>query len=277
MGGSLTQTGTLAHCVITSTTHALVVGEVAREGDDGGEAEEEDQRVELQGLEGDARGGARRPDLERQQPEAECPRKGAVRLPGKGVCGDGETGCAVRSLGMDGCHAMPCQLPAWSVRSMNGGGARTMMKEKSPSETSFQTTSDRRRKPIQAVMGEFLCFPSIRIMRSTCMFMLPPLHFVCVYTRVMGERGVRGVDRFVPPHQARAANRLTCLHPWLPNQLGVWGAQARMSWGRCLAMSGYRARCCCSLVPFLRCCPWSRAGRSGNAACGELWRDGCVS
>lgn len=60
--------------------HALVVGEVAREGDDGGEAEEEDQRVELQGLEGHARGGARRPDLERQQPEAERPREGAVRL-----------------------------------------------------------------------------------------------------------------------------------------------------------------------------------------------------
>ena len=53
-----------------------------------------------------------------------------------------------------------------------------MMKEKSPSETSFQTSSESTRKPIQAVIGELRCFPIIRIMRSTCMFMLPPLRGV---------------------------------------------------------------------------------------------------
>lgn len=73
-----------------------------------------------------------------------------------------------------------------------GSTQRTMMKEKSPSETSFQTSSESARKPIQAVIGELRCFPSIRIMRSTCMFMLPPLGWWCVGCR----GGYAGVSRW---------------------------------------------------------------------------------
>lgn len=72
-------------------------------------------------------------------------------------------------MGWGGVRAGGDEGKRWSVDK------RTMMKEKSPSETSFQTSSESTRKPIQAVIGELRCFPIIRIMRSTCMFMLPPL------------------------------------------------------------------------------------------------------
>ena len=92
--------------------HALVVGQVAREGDDGGEPEEEDERVELQRLEGDARGGPRRPNLERQQAEPEGAGKCAVGLGsgsgrGRGWRERGSWGMYVRRH-----HTTPRHTPA---------------------------------------------------------------------------------------------------------------------------------------------------------------------
>lgn len=76
--------------------HLLIIWQIAGERDDGREAEEEHETVQLQGLEGHACGRARLPHLVHEQAEPEHTGESTIRLSVE----DAEDGSVIDSIHM---------------------------------------------------------------------------------------------------------------------------------------------------------------------------------